>query len=609
MKEKRKKLNRRTVLKMTGLGLGSMLISHCSTSKKKAEEDEIEVISNSHQTFKRVPTTEDDGPIDRTFGEIAPFRFSGDEPDHSHQILWDIPRFISTIGGNVPAPTEKAAVVVVGGGMSGMFAGYQLKKYIPIVLERADRFGGNSRGEAWRGIDYSIGAASFAAPIEGSPLDQLYKELDLYRRLKAAPTDKSALLKGQLFQKFFKGESDPALASQWATLEKYFTETLENKNGRVFPEFPPVTEAQMATVKELDKLSLRDQIKKVLGTESIHAQLETWLEHFSWSTFGASYREVSAAVGVNQLASEFGRNLVAPGGNAFVAEQLLKKLRKAVGSDRVRSRCVVFQVKIVGDEVWVSYERDGQVKTIAAESVVLACPKFVVRKIFTDLEPEREKIIRRIRYNSYLVANIMLNQKVSSQIYEVNNLGDGKINGKDIQGSSDEDRVTSVINGTFAVTDAKNGILTLYRPFPYLVGLANIYSGGAYLKYRKEMIEQIEKEILPALGIPATAVTGVRLARWGHSLPVSQPGLIRSGATEVLHKPHQDKIYFVNQDNWLNPCLEMAFAEAQKWGPILVKALEDRRLAKMKQSNSSPQAPRANPSPAKAPGSSSTESK
>jgi len=578
---------RRTLLKMGALGASSIVINSCASSKK-GDGIEIESVNNgngqSGKVFRPTSVLEDDGPIDRNFGDLAPLKFSGEDPERTHQILWDIPSVISGIGGKVPDPSEITPIVIIGGGMSGLMSAYQMKKYVPIVLESADRFGGNSRGESWRGIDYSIGAAYLCAPKEGSNLDQFYRDLDLYRRMKVAPDDEPVILNGKIIKHFLKGDSDSTVAVQAAELEKYFSDVLGNKNGQVFPALPPENETQRKAVMELDRLSFRDHIKKVLITDTIHPYLDTWLEHYCWSVFGASCRELSAAIGVNQFAGEFGKLWVPPGGNAFVAEQLLSKLKKDIGNDRLRARSIVFQVKSVDDGVWVTYERDGQVKTILAEAVVFACPKYVVRKVFHDLEPEREKAIRRIRYNSYLVANVLLNQKVPDGFYDMYLLADGKLDPKDVQGTAERHRATDIINGTYVKGDGKDGILTLYRGFPYLAGKAQVYSSGAYFKYRKEFIDQVENEILPVLGVPKSAISGIRLARWGHPLPVAQPGMIRSGMVEALHKPFKDKIYFINQDNWLNPCLEQAFGEAQKWSPQLIKVLEQRRLDKTKQS-------------------------
>lgn len=579
---------RRTLLKIGALGAGSFVVSSCSTSPKESEGIEIESVSSSTgqpaKVFRPPVIIEDDGPVDRNFGDLAPLKYSGEDPERSHQILWDIKSVLAGIGGKVPDPTEKAPVVIVGGGMSGLISAYKMKKYVPVVLESSERFGGNSRGESWRGMDYSIGAAYLCAADEGSPLDQLYKDLDLYRRMKEAPADEPVVYNGKMLRHFLRGETDPAVATQGAALEKYFSDVLHSKNGHIFPVMPPENDAQMKLIKELDRVSFREHIKKVLGTDTIHPHLDTWLEHYCWSVFGSSYRELSAAVGVNQFAGEFGKIWVPPGGNSFVAEQLLNKLKRDIGNDRLRARAIVFQVKVAEDGVWVTYERDGQVKTILAESVIFACPKYVVRKIFHDLEPEREKAIRRVRYNSYLVANVLLNHKVPDGFYDMYLLADGKIDSRDIQGTAERHRATDVVSGTYAKGDGKNGILTLYRGFPYLAGRSQVYSTGSYFKYRKEFIDQVENEILPALGIPKSAISGVRMARWGHPLPVAQPGMIQSGLAEALHKPYKDRVYFINQDNWLNPCIEQSFGEAHKWTQQIVKVLEQRRLEKLKQS-------------------------
>jgi hypothetical protein len=57
-------------------------------------------------------------------------------------------------------------------------------------------------------------------------------------------------------------------------------------------------------------------------------------------------------------------------------------------------------------------------------------------------------------------------------------------------------------------------------------------------------------------------VKGYRLTRWGHSLPLARKGLIADGTVAKLIAPIQNKIFFVNQDNWVNPAFECAFSES-----------------------------------------------
>lgn len=58
------------------------------------------------------------------------------------------------------------------------------------------------------------------------------------------------------------------------------------------------------------------------------------------------------------------------------------------------------------------------------------------------------------------------------------------------------------------------------------------------------------------------SVLEVRLARWGHAVPLSRVGFIASGAPEELLRPFQESVYFVHQDNWALPAVENSMLDA-----------------------------------------------
>jgi hypothetical protein len=74
-----------------------------------------------------------------------------------------------------------------------------------------------------------------------------------------------------------------------------------------------------------------------------------------------------------------------------------------------------------------------------------------------------------------------------------------------------------------------------------------------------------EKE-LPALlrdlGIENNAVEGVRITRWGHALPLAEVSALSNGKIDALSAPI-GRIFFANQDNYLNPAFESAFSAAE----------------------------------------------
>jgi hypothetical protein len=56
--------------------------------------------------------------------------------------------------------------------------------------------------------------------------------------------------------------------------------------------------------------------------------------------------------------------------------------------------------------------------------------------------------------------------------------------------------------------------------------------------------------MLSLLDVPESATRQVRLTRWGHAMQISRPGLIFNGIVETAARPIDNKVFFVNQDNW-----------------------------------------------------------
>jgi hypothetical protein len=230
----------------------------------------------------------------------------------------------------------------------------------------------------------------------------------------------------------------------------------------------------------------------------------------------------------------------------------------------MRSRCTVLKVQVQEDGVLVAYERLGQIHTLRAESVVLACPQYVVGKILENIEPERLRALRRLRYHSYLIGNILLTQTnlPPSEMFVV--LGQGQLENKTVRDLSNQARSIALVATGSASSKEQAAVLTLYRLLPYSEGTSSIYSKASYFHYRSEMIQQIEKEILPSLGLSERTIAGIRLSRWGHTVPYPEPGLWQSGTLETLQRPHLDRVVFVHTDNWVSTDPEVLCAESKR---------------------------------------------
>ncbi|MCE9634956.1 MAG: hypothetical protein K8T90_04555 [Planctomycetes bacterium] len=90
----------------------------------------------------------------------------------------------------------------------------------------------------------------------------------------------------------------------------------------------------------------------------------------------------------------------------------------------------------------------------------------------------------------------------------------------------------------------------------------------AWEHLRPEVEKQV-LEVLAILDVAPTAVEQVRMARWGHAIPVAAVGFVAAGHADVLRRPIDDRIFFVNQDNWALPAVETCLTEAIAFEPSI----------------------------------------
>ncbi len=116
-------------------------------------------------------------------------------------------------------------------------------------------------------------------------------------------------------------------------------------------------------------------------------------------------------------------------------------------------------------------------------------------------------------------------------------------------------------------------VLTFYRAFPYDAARGNLYKPSSYGTYRARFETQIEKEILPLLGLDPKQVVDLRMTRWGHALPVSAKGLYSDDTVDNLRRPFKGRVFFVEQDNWAYPAFYTGATEAAHFAPAIRKLL------------------------------------
>lgn len=556
------KLNRRTFVKGLSIGAGLGALGSCQSSPVKKSAEVLEKLY-TEDALRGI------NPMDRRVGKQE--AFSGDNPTRAHQVLWDKEGFFEKRGG-IPSPKENVPVVIVGGGISGLFTAYLLRDLKPIILESSSRLGGNSRGESWQGIDYSIGAAYFGEQRHGSPINQLFKEIGVFEKAVTREGADPVIFGNKILDSFWEGGTAPESEEYFRKAAAYFQDVGSNRNGRAYPNIPAANAEDQKILNQLNQRSLLEQVEYELK-EPVHPHLETLLEHYCWSTFACSAREVNAATGLYAFAAEFGKMHAVPGGNGGISELLVQKLADEIPISHLRTDSVVADVQVEEDGCRVTYvNAKGELKSIRAQAVVMACPKFVVKRLIDDLEPERKEVISQMKYRSYLVANALIDAPFKKEFYDLYLLADGRID-SDIEKTAKRHMTTDMVLANYTSPHPNKCVLTLYRALPFERGRSEILSGDSYEKFKKEFKEQLVSQLFPVLGVKASALHELRLARWGHPMPIPAKNCFSQNWPEILRTPYREKVFFVQQDNWLTSAIEVCAQEALHFVPLIRKAI------------------------------------
>ena len=168
----------------------------------------------------------------------------------------------------------------------------------------------------------------------------------------------------------------------------------------------------------------------------------------------------------------------------------------------------------------------------------------------------------------------MLNTKTKFSNYDIYYTSDQALNEQNIRFESIKQNATDVVHGSIAAMDANRTVLTLYRGLPFDSGRAEIFNDNVYSSIRQSFETQIHTGILPALGFHQREVVDIRLARWGHPMPVPQVGFYKNEIYKELKKPIDAKIYFANQDNFALPAIEVALTESMQAASVVMANLK-----------------------------------
>ena len=299
---------------------------------------------------------------------------------------------------DLPAPTAKNDVVIVGGGVAGLSAGYFLGGKDWLLLEKEDHFGGNAYQEEYDGQAFSTGAAYAYHGDEG---DQLASELGLRLPLVNLP--------------------DPTIVNKTFVPDTW-------KTGITQLPYPKEVVASFLKFRDdVSKMKISSRMMELDAepfskyTAGYASELQQWWDIFGLSNWGATVKDTSAYVGLYNANDLFvggdGKRAILPGGLGCITNKLVEVLLPKY-KDRMLTNTAVVAVVPEMESVSVTYFRDGKLTTTTAKAVIMCAPKHITSRMVSGLPSEQKAAMRRTRYAPYPVVNAIFDRPVYNRGYD-----------------------------------------------------------------------------------------------------------------------------------------------------------------------------------------------
>lgn len=415
-------------------------------------------------------------------------------------------------------------VVVVGGGIAGLAAAWQLRDRRILLLEADARVGG--RVESVQHGDYwaNIGAQMF--PHEDTAVGRLATGFGL--EIRRIPGSLSAVGLGRKIVNAPRFEALPFLLDltlrerisfAFAGLKVAYGIRRANKVEGAEATTPAEEHALRVSLANFEnKRTFAEYTSAAVGRV---AQLLECVARRS----SADADELTAGSALLCAAHVMGpKDAKAATANVLVGgtEQLIHRLRDEL-AERIVTNAPVREVHDRGDHVEVTYATPDGLRTVRAATAVVATPAPITREIVSALPADLDAALGTINYGWYLTMAIFTDEAAPlpiDGIYAVTTPG------------HEFDFLFNHANPTRGGDRAQGGSLMVYRGGPRAEELARHSDEvvrDVYLKSVYELIPQLRGHVVD------TAV-----ARWQYGTVFGRPGPERSRAQGALDRglPH-----------------------------------------------------------------------
>ena len=332
--------------------------------------------------------------------------------------------------------------VIIGGGMSGLVAAWKLRELGVkdiLVLEKDDVLGGLCRSDTIGGIVAAKASAYPSFPFNEDMI-ALYSDLGFIRVRRGKVTvKKEYVLQPPYDQLFSRGKwvSDPFddagiaelpvsqkcrddLAALTAKLEELWA--WEDAGGNAAFDCPPDDASRNRAMRGLDDMTLGEYAR----SQGWGLEMVRLFDPLLRSAYGVGHDRISAWAALDILSDELlpadpGEDWLGfPGGNAYFAESLVRKL----DARQLLPKTIVSQIRQPNDEVQITCVRQGKAETLRARTAIFAAPQFMTPYLLPDLPADRQKAAKTFEYTPYVVANVAVSQTPPGLAYSNQLLGD-----------------------------------------------------------------------------------------------------------------------------------------------------------------------------------------
>jgi len=328
----------------------------------------------------------------------------------------------------VPSQEKKIPVVIVGGGIAGLSAGWKLQKagFEEFeILELEPEVGGVARSGENPITPYPWGAHYVPLPTEESrAVRELFEDLGVVAG--RTPTGEPVYQEKYLCfspqeRLFIHGKWQegflPVLGATRKDLEQFqrFRDIIlrfkhrRGKDGKKAFSIPLELSSRDADLLALDRISMLEFLRRY-NLDS--APLHWYVNYACRDDYGCHYGEVSAWAGLHYFCSRDGGGgidesavLTWPEGNGWIVKQLKKKLQS-----KIRTNSLVFRLENMEKGVLVDFYSPQENSTLRmrARAVIYACPRKFARHMIVGMSQNATPYLDAFQYSPWLVANLSL---------------------------------------------------------------------------------------------------------------------------------------------------------------------------------------------------------